>query len=197
MSVNPTSGRAFGTLRRAERLANRDGGSMMCHSPLVAFSGTVSTSGMEQGMGIGPQSPIELLIQGPPLRVPPGCSLGFAARAMRAVNVSAALVENGDAIVTERDLTRTLASGLGPEAAVSAACVPDPFTLAASTSVVDAAAEMLRHEIRHLVVKDSGDVLGIVSLREVMAVLLQALDPAVWVATLRAALTTHTEIWLG
>ena len=56
---------------------------------------------------------------------------------------------------------------------------------------------MLRHEIRHLVVTDSGDVLGIVSLREVMAVLLQALDPAVWVATLRAALTTHTEIWLG
>jgi CBS domain-containing protein len=69
--------------------------------------------------------------------------------------------------------------------------------MAASATVVDAAAEMLRHEIRHLVVKVGGAVLGIVSLLEVIAVLLQPLDPTVWVATLRAALTTHTEIWLG
>jgi CBS domain-containing protein len=80
---------------------------------------------------------------------------------------------------------------------LSVACVTDPITMAASATVVDAAAEMLRHEIRHLVVKVGGDVLGIVSLLEVKAVLLQPLDPTVWVATLRAALTTPTEIWLG
>jgi CBS domain-containing protein len=117
---------------------------------------------------------------------------------MREANVSAALVGGRcEAIVTERDLTRALASGLGPEAAVSVASVLDPVTIEADQGVVDAAAEMLRREIRHLVVTDDGEVLGVVSLRDVMVVLLQALDPAVWVATLREALTVHTEMWLG
>ena len=117
---------------------------------------------------------------------------------MREENVSAALVGGRcEAIVTERDLTRALASGLGPEAAISAVRVLDPATINAAESVVDGAAEMLRLEIRHLVVTDHGEVLGVVSLHDVMVVLLQALDPAVWVATLREALTIHTEMWLG
>jgi CBS domain-containing protein len=116
---------------------------------------------------------------------------------MREANVSSALVGDGKAIVTERDLARTLAAGLGPEAAVSVFAVADPITIPAATGVVDAAAEMLRKEIRHLVVTAHGEVLGVVSLRDVMAVLLQATDPTVWVATLREAVTTHAEIWLG
>jgi len=166
-------------------------------SPLSWFELEVSTGGMEQTIGVGPHSPVSLLIRRTPLRVPAGCSVGVAARAMREANVSSALVGEGEAIVTERDLARTLAAGLGPEAAVSVVAVPDPKTVPAATAVVEAAAEMLRHEIRHLVVTDHGDVLGVVSLRDVMAVLSQALDPAVWVATLREAITTHTEIWLG
>jgi signal-transduction protein with cAMP-binding, CBS, and nucleotidyltransferase domain len=116
---------------------------------------------------------------------------------MREANVSAALIGDCDAIVTERDLAVALASGLGPEAAVSAVFVPDPTTFEATESIVDAAAQMIRQEIRHLVVTHRGDTLGVVSLRDVMAVLLQTMDPAVWVATLRESLTTHTEMWLG
>jgi CBS domain-containing protein len=116
---------------------------------------------------------------------------------MRQAMVSSALTEDGKAIITERDLTRALASGLGPEAAVAAVFVPNPVTIPATASIVDAAADMLHNEIRHLVVTDHGDVLGVVSLRDVAAVLLEALDPAVWVATLREAVTTRTEMWLG
>jgi CBS domain-containing protein len=116
---------------------------------------------------------------------------------MQEAKVSSALTEDGKAIVTERDLTRALASGLGPEAAVAAVYVPNPITIPATTSIIDAAADMLHNEIRHLVVIDHGDVLGVVSLRDIVAVLLQALDPAVWVATLREAVATRTELWLG
>jgi CBS domain-containing protein len=116
---------------------------------------------------------------------------------MRQANVSSALTEDGKAIVTERDLARALASGLGPEAALATVYVSEPIMIPASTRIVDAAAEMLHNEIRHLVVTDHGDVLGVISLRDVVAVLLEALDPAVWVATLREAVTTRTEMWLG
>jgi CBS domain-containing protein len=152
---------------------------------------------MRQTLGVGPESPVRTLIQRRLLRVSANSSVGATARAMRQVNVSSALTEDGKAIVTERDLARALASGLGPEASVAAVYVPNPITIPASTSIVDAAADMLHKEIRHLVVTDHGDVLGVISLRDVVAVLLEGLDPAVWVTTLREAVKTRTEMWLG
>ena len=147
---------------------------------------TVSTGDMLQTLGVGPASPVSTLIQRRPLRVSANGSVGATARAMRQAKASSALTEDGKAIVTDTDLARALASGLGPEAAVAAVYVPEPITIPASASIVDAAADMLHNEIRHLVVTDHGDVLGVISLRDVVAVLLEALDPAVWVATMRA-----------
>jgi hypothetical protein len=41
---------------------------------------------------------------------------------------------------------------------------------------------MLRHEIRHLLLRNwRGEVTGVVSLRDVLGVLLDATDPAVWI----------------
>jgi signal-transduction protein with cAMP-binding, CBS, and nucleotidyltransferase domain len=146
---------------------------------------------------MGPNSHVGRLIRGGPVVVQAGWSVGMAAQAMRDGNVSSALVGDGKSIVTERDLTRALAAGIGPEAEVSVAAVDHPVTVDATTSVVDAASEMLHQEIRHLVVADAQGILGVVSLRDVMVVLLQAMDPEVWVSTLRAAVTGHSELWLG
>jgi CBS domain-containing protein len=63
-------------------------------------------------------------------------------------------------------------------------------------SVMDAGAVMLNEEVRHLIV-ELGDGVGIVSLREVMAVLLCAVNPKIWLARLRVAVTGPSEIWLG
>jgi hypothetical protein len=69
---------------------------------------------MTEGVAAGPKAPVRLLVGQPAPYLRPGERLGEAAQAMRGADVSAALVGCGDAIVTEGDLTRALAAGLGP-----------------------------------------------------------------------------------
>ena len=55
---------------------------------------------------------------------------------------------------------------------------------------------MLNQGVRHLVVAFP-DRDAVVSLRDVMAVLLQATDPHLWLTQLRVAVEVPAEIWLG
>jgi CBS domain-containing protein len=140
----------------------------------------------ERGSGtslgtVGPQSPV-LAVAHPPVRIGAGWSLQAAALTMRQANVSYVVVEPDSAIVTERDLTRALSRGLSPDAGVAAVSVTDLVSLDEDATIVDAAAEMLRHEIRHLLVcNHRGEVVGLVTLRDVMRILVDAMDPAVWI----------------
>lgn len=68
--------------------------------------------------------------------------------------------------------------------------------MSGATSVVDACAVMLNEEVRHLLVDVDG-ALGVLSLRDVAAVLLQTAEPHIWLASLRVAIDTPAEIWLG
>lgn len=130
---------------------------------------------------VGPHSPVGGLAQGP-VRIRADETMQAAADAMREGNVSAVLAGPDAAIVTERDLTRALNAGLGPHDQVAAIWVTDLISVDDDTTVVEAAAEMIRHEIRHLVIRNwRGEVTGVVSLRDVLAVLVDAMDPAVWV----------------
>jgi CBS domain-containing protein len=130
---------------------------------------------------IGPHSPIGGLAQ-PPVRVGADWTLQATADAMREANVSAVLVGSDQAIVTERDLSRALSTGLGAHDRVAAVCVTDLIHVDEDTLVVEAAAHMFRHEIRHLLLRNSRyEVTGVVSLRDVLGILLDAMDPAVWV----------------
>ncbi|HXR21548.1 MAG TPA: CBS domain-containing protein, partial [Acidimicrobiales bacterium] len=140
---------------------------------------------------VGPESPVGLIAHGKPVQVAGNCSIGEAAQIMRAANISSALVaglpEQSPGIVTERDLARALAAGLGPMDRLSNVAVLHPVAVSSSMSVIDAAAKMLHDEIRHLLVVDEGDLVGILSIRDIMAVLLHSLTPEVWVETLREA----------
>jgi CBS domain-containing protein len=130
---------------------------------------------------VGPHSPVGGLAQ-PPVRVGPDWTLQAVAEAMREANVSAVLVGRDQAIVTERDLTRAFNAGRGGEDQVGAICVTDLIYLDEDTSVVQAATDMLHHEIRHLLLRNwRGQITGIVFLRDVLGVLVDAMDPAVWV----------------
>jgi hypothetical protein len=128
------------------------------------------------------------------------CSIGEAAEVMRAANISSALIGTeamAAGIITERDLARALAAGLGPREAISQVAVQHPVLVAADMSVLDAAAKMLHDKIRHLLVVEDGELVGILSIRDIMGVLLHSLSPETWPEPLREGLRAPTEIWVG
>lgn len=145
---------------------------------------------------VEPLSAIRYLIARPAVRVPAGTSLADAADVMIEENVSSLIVDpDGERLVTERDLSRALSGGFGPDDPVDIVAT-HPIRVPASMSVVDAAAVMLTEEIRHLVVDGWEGGVAVVSIRAVLAVLLQAVKPEPWLERLRLAVAP-TELWLG
>lgn len=145
---------------------------------------------------VGPKAEVGQLVLGPAVVVPTDSTIRDAARTMARAGVSSVLVEGVEAIVTERDLAEAVADGLDVYGPVTSIAADRPVTIDAHTSVVDAAATMLNRGVRHLVVRE-GDQVGVVSLRSIMAVLLQALEPSVWLSGLRFSLSSSSELWLG
>ena len=145
---------------------------------------------------VGPHESVAGLSQAP-VRVGADWTFETVANAMREASVSLVLVGADEAILTERDLRRALNAGFGPNDPVAATCVTDMISIDQDTTVVQAAVEMLRHEIRHLLVHNyRGEVVGVVSMSDVVRVLLDAMDPAVWVL-LQQTFSVTTEIGLG
>jgi CBS domain-containing protein len=105
--------------------------------------------------------------------VGPGHSLREAARRMTARNVGAAVVDDSDGqgpgIITERDLLRS--SGAGQD--IDAELVGDHLSQNLIFAEVDwslerAAEEMTRRAIRHVIVLDRSEVVGIISMRDIV-----------------------------
>lgn len=143
-------------------------------------------------------SPLHLLVTRDAVTVTSSESLRRAGQLMREHNVSALLVDDGQAIISERDITRAVAAGLGGDDAVATVAVSRPVTVNAEMSIIDAAALMLNEEIRHLVVRLTAQRTGIVSLRAVLAVLLQAAKPEIWLEHLRLQVKlVASDLWLG
>lgn len=141
-------------------------------------------------------SPVNSLVSQRASHISSDSSLTYASQVMRSENTSALLVGPGHAaIVTERDLTRAMASELPAETPVAKVATPLPISVPAETDVLAAAATMLNEEVRHLIVElPGGD--AIISLRQIMAVLLQAAQPEMWLTRLRAHVEMP-ELWLG
>jgi signal-transduction protein with cAMP-binding, CBS, and nucleotidyltransferase domain len=116
---------------------------------------------------------------------------------MRQANVSSVLVGTHGAIATERDLTRALAAGLSSDDPIATVASQDPVRIGALIPLVDAAALMLNEEIRHLIIEFADGREGVVSLRDIVAVLLQTASPELWLTSLRLAVQPPTELWLG
>jgi signal-transduction protein with cAMP-binding, CBS, and nucleotidyltransferase domain len=143
-----------------------------------------------------PQADIRRLVVGPAPVLAADATVREAAMALRALNASAALIDGPDQIVTERDLTKAWSHGLTGDEPVSRIATRDPIVVGPDTAVVDAAALMLNREIRHLIVVD-GNTVGIVSLRTILAVLLQAVQPELWLSALQVSITEVPERWIG
>jgi CBS domain-containing protein len=146
---------------------------------------------------VDPQSTLAALIPRPALTVPASCTLVDAVERMEAAGVSALVVGDHRGIVTERDLARALAAGRALDEPVERAATRQPVAVPGATTVVAAAGLMLNEHVRHLLVELDDGTVGVVSVRDVLAVLLQATDPDPWLTSLRAAIETPSEIWLG
>ena len=85
-------------------------------------------------------------------------------------HISSVVVLDGAAlagIVTERDLVNVVAEGLDPRAiAIGERMTRNLDTVDSRTDVAEAAEHMARLQIRHLPVVDHGEVVGILSIRD-------------------------------
>jgi signal-transduction protein with cAMP-binding, CBS, and nucleotidyltransferase domain len=107
--------------------------------------------------------------------VGPSHTLRQAAQAMVERNVGAALVIDDEApspgIVTERDLLLSVGAGEDPDVETVGSRMTETVLAAAPDwSLEHAAAEMSRRSVRHLVVFDEGEVVGILSMRDIVRV---------------------------
>jgi CBS domain-containing protein len=107
------------------------------------------------------------------LTIGPGHSLRDAAKAMTDRKVGAAVVmdpdQPGPGIITERDLLASVAAGQSTDQEKVADHLSSNLTFAASDWSLERAAEaMVRGGFRHLVVMDGGEIVGILSMRDIV-----------------------------
>ncbi len=107
------------------------------------------------------------------LTVGPGHTLREAAAAMCRRNVGAAVVVDPDApgpgVITERDILHSLGNGEDPDRELVADHLTAKLTFASPDwSLEQAAAAMIRGRFRHLVVVDGADLVGILSMRDIV-----------------------------
>jgi len=108
--------------------------------------------------------------------VGPAQSLREATQLMAKHRVGSAVVQDAEqliGILTERDVLNAVASGRLPdEVTVQDIMTADVVTVGPDWDLVEAAGEMARRRIRHLVVYEGGQLLGVLNVRNVLPALL-------------------------
>jgi CBS domain-containing protein len=107
------------------------------------------------------------------LTIGPAHTLRQAAQLMSARRVGAAIVLDPDTyglgILTERDVLNAIGAGLDPDAEhVHAHTTTDVVFAAPQWTLEEAAAAMLRGNFRHLIVLDGRELMGVVSVRDIV-----------------------------
>jgi CBS domain-containing protein len=114
------------------------------------------------------------------LTVDPGLSIAEVAQRMVERNVGAVLVlEEGRlaGIMTERDLMRAVARGVRDEATAAECMTRDPETIEPDATTEHAAVLMIHGGFRHLPVVEGGVVVGMLSIRDLVQVVLEDSAP--------------------
>lgn len=95
-------------------------------------------------------------------------------------NVGAVLVVDDGrlaGIMTERDLMRAVARGLRDDTVVADCMTSDPETIAPDDTTEHAAVLMIHGGFRHLPVVDDDDVVGVLSIRDLVPLVLEDSTP--------------------
>ena len=107
------------------------------------------------------------------LTVGPGHTLRQAACQMAERSVGAAVVLDpegaGPAIITERDILEAVGNNQDPDTeTVGEHLTPDLVFAAPDWSLEQAASEMIRRRFRHLIVVDGSEIVGVLSMRDIV-----------------------------
>jgi CBS domain-containing protein len=107
------------------------------------------------------------------LTIGPAHSLREAARMMASRHVGAAVVSDPDhagvGILTERDILNAIAAGEDPDAEMAGQhCTQDVVFASREWTLEDAATAMVRGGFRHLVVVEGAQVVGLLSMRDIV-----------------------------
>jgi CBS domain-containing protein len=114
------------------------------------------------------------------LTVSPGVPLTEVAKRMVARDVGAVMVvEDGRlvGILTERDVLRAVAGGLDESTLVSACMTRDPDTIESDETTREAATLMIHGGFRHLPIMEGDEIVGMLSIRDLMRVVLDDSAP--------------------
>ena len=102
--------------------------------------------------------------------VSPSTTVGEAVALMAQHRIGSTLVMEGSRLIgifTERDTVRALSTTYdAPSHEVGSWMTPDPMTVAPDVPTEDALKLMLANNFRHLPVLENGDIIGIVSIRD-------------------------------
>lgn len=113
------------------------------------------------------------VISGKVLSVEPGATVTEACSAMVQARVGSAVVIDGPWLVgifTERDALRAAASGQDlTTAQLKEWMTPEPMTVSPDTDTEEAAVIMASQGFRHLPVTEGEQVIGVVSLRDILS----------------------------
>jgi CBS domain-containing protein len=104
--------------------------------------------------------------------VAPEATIADASRRMLEIDTGAAVVlADGElaGVISERDLLRAVRDGAASDEAVADRMTRHVMTAAPSTGLPEAMAIMVDGHFRHLPIVDSGRVVGMVSMRDLMA----------------------------
>ena len=109
----------------------------------------------------------------------PGETAAAAIRRMLETNVGSVVVCEGTVpvgIFTERDVLHLAGAGANLETTLLRdSMTPNPLTISADDGILDAAQLMGARKLRHLPVVEGGNLVGIVSIRDVLAFLAERL----------------------
>ncbi len=114
------------------------------------------------------------------LTVEPGGGLQTVAERMVAKDVGAVLVTEGDRLVgilTERDILRAVAGGITDATLVSDWMTRDPETMEPDETTQQAAVMMIHGGFRHMPIVDGEEVVGMLSIRDLMRLVLEDSAP--------------------
>jgi CBS domain-containing protein len=114
------------------------------------------------------------------LSVAPGDSLSEVAQRMVDRDVGAVLVMEGgglSGILTERDVLRAVAAGIEDQTVVADWMTRDPETMGPDDTTQHAAVLMIHGGFRHLPLMEGSDVVGMLSIRDLMRVVLDNAAP--------------------